>query len=523
MISRRTVLGMGTAAFAAGNRALQFPVAGQEAPQPNFVIVLVDDLDTGLFEQAIEDLPAIRSLRDSGVNFTRFFSPTPLCSPARASLLRGQYAHNTGVLWNRGQAGGSGGFEAFHRMGREESTIATWLQDGGYRTGLVGKYLNSYPMGADPRHIPPGWDYWVSHPAEMRELFYFNYTMNENGEIVEYQSDPEDYSTDVIARHCLSFIEEAVESDQPFFLLATPYAPHDPAQPAIRHEAATVSGSLPQTPSLNEEDVTDKPEWLRDLPLVTDEEFGRITANYQQRIRTLLAVDELVGLIVQTLGERGQLDNTFVVFLSDNGFHYGEHRVKFGKVTPYDEATRIPLIISGPGVPAGVAVDSLAAMIDIAPTIGELAGLAVPEWVDGNSLVADLRGEGTEGRAWVLLEQFEVIAERTRGSDRERPQRKRPVRGTPMPMADATPTPARFIQANVPPFVALRGEDTLYVEYATGERELYDLDVDPYALENIADDVDEARVADLSRIVMELADCTGERCREAATSPLLAD
>ncbi len=514
--TRRAVLASMLAGGSGASVLAGWPASARQATpepvRPNIVVIQVDDLDSALFADVLPDLPAISSLVATGTSFDRYFVSTPLCGPSRATLLRGQYAHNTGVLWNRGEEGGSGGFEAFHRLGLESSTIATWLQDAGYRTGLVGKYLNNYPMGAEEGFTPPGWDRWVVHASESREIFYYDYVLNIDGETVTYGDAPEDYSTDVIAGFTDRFIREGAEGSAPFFLLTTPYAPHDPADYPDRHASRFGDVPLPRGESWNEEDVSDKPEWVRQLPAIDDAVAAQVAANYTDRLRSMLAIDDLVATVLLALDETGQRENTCIVFTSDNGFHFGEHRIRFGKVTPYDESTRVPLVMAGPGIAAGARATALASNVDLAPTFAEWAGVAVPEFVDGRPLAATAR-EGMvpdvdAWRSWVLLEQFEVIEDRDRGTPE--PKSKTPKR----PRARATPdVPIRFTQADVPPFVALRGDESLYVEYASGEREYYELTVDPLALENRYDALPPERVASLSAILAELAACAGETCR----------
>lgn len=491
------------------------------ASRSNVVVVQVDDLDAALFAAALPDLPVISSLVADGTVFNRYFVSTPLCSPSRASLLRGQYAHNTGVLWNRGEEGGSGGFEAFHRLGLEDSTLATWLRGAGYRTGLIGKYLNNYPMGAEPGFVPPGWDTWAVHASDSREAFYYDYELNQNGEIITYGSAEEDYSTDVIAALSEAFIRESAEAGAPFFLLATPYAPHDPAEYAPRHADRFNDRDPARAPSWNEEDVSDKPEWVRNLPVIDGETAARVDEGYRNRLRSMLAVDDLVATLLSALEDTAQRANTVFIFTSDNGFHFGEHRVKFGKVTPYDESTRVPLVMAGPGIASGASVDVLAVNADLAPTIASWTGVAAPDFVDGRSLAGIASGTTPDAwRNWVLLQQFEQIDERGRATPepKRKPVKHKPLRGTPEAesVVAATPNaPERMIQADLPPFAALRGMDVLYVEYQSGEREYYDLAADPFALENMFDSLTQDRSDALAVALAEFATCTGDLCRTA--------
>jgi N-acetylglucosamine-6-sulfatase len=231
------------------------PAVTPSAERPNVVLIVTDDLDA----RSVEAMPAVRSLlHEQGVRFTNAFASTPLCCPARVSILRGQYVHNHGVLSNGGPYGG---FTTFRRRGGEDSTVATWLQAAGYRTALLGKYLNGYPEEADPTYVPPGWDEWYAF-AGGTSGFYADYELNENGRLVPYGSAPGDYSTDVLSAKATEFIERTTTADQPFFLYLAPYAPHAPRLPAPRHADTFADVQVPRSPAFNEADVSDKPGWV---------------------------------------------------------------------------------------------------------------------------------------------------------------------------------------------------------------------------------------------------------------------
>jgi arylsulfatase A-like enzyme len=472
--------------------------------EPNVVLILTDDQDV----RSVEAMPVVQSLlHDQGAHFTHLFASTPLCCPARASILRGQYAHNHGVLGNEPP---NGGFVIFRHLGLEDSTVATWLQAAGYRTALLGKYLNGYSEGADPAYVPPGWDEWYALVGGGPD-FYVDYELNENGRIVAYGSEPADYLTDVLSAKATDFVERTTAAGRPFFLYLAPYAAHAPVTSAPRHAKALAEAQAPHLPAFNEADVSDKPGWVQDQPLLTDEQVARIDVLYRNRLRTLLAVDEMVGALVATLTATGTLDNTYIVFTSDNGFHLGEHRLPRNKKTPYEAASRVPLLVRGPGVPAGLGVDSLALIGDLAPTIADLAGVPVPPFIDSRSLAPLLRG-GTPitWRGAVLLENFGEI-----GGRRETPS------ATPMARNSMEEGVAEESAVNaVPAYRAMRTANLLYVEYVTGERELYDLRVDPYELDNVAGDVDSALLEEVSRRLTALAACAAATCRAAEDAQL---
>lgn len=376
------------------------------ASPPNFVVIMTDDQQAG----TLQYMPRVtQDLINHGATFDNAFVTSPLCAPSRATFLTGRYAHNHGVVDNT--VSDSGGFGTFYANGAESKTLPVWLSNGGYRTALVGKYLNGYPGTAPKNYIPPGWSDWRS--IIFREKYY-DYKLNENGAIVPYSTAPTDYQTDVIRNLALTVLAESHASGAPFFVLVTPMAPHQPSTPAPRHLGMFAGAQAPRTPNFNEADVSDKAPPLNGLPPLDAGTIATIDATYASRLETLQAVDEMVGAIVDSLAHYGILDNTYVIFTSDNGFHMGNHRLAFGKGQPYDEDLRVPLVIRGPGIPIGH-ISEMVLNTDLAPTIGAWAGVVVPSYVDGRSLaglassggaakwrqafLAELGGKFTETRA----------------------------------------------------------------------------------------------------------------------------
>ena len=461
--------------------------AGDTIEQPNILFVLTDDLDLA----SIDQMPNINSLiAREGATFENAFVSYPICCPSRATMLTGLYSHNHNVRGNKQPVGG---FEKFRDEGLEEGTIAARLQEEGYRTALIGKYLNGYGQD-DPSYVPPGWDEWYAKPGRFE---YYDYELNENGEMVSYGSEEDDYITDVLSGKATDFVEQATSEDQPFFAYVAPTAPHSPSTPAERHEGAFSGEEAPRSPSFDEEDVSDKPAWLQELDPVSEKEESRIDARHQERLESMLAVDEMVGSLVEQLEAAGELENTYVVFTSDNGFHLGTHRMGHGKKTPYEEVARVPLFVRGPGVPAGSTLEDLVLNNDLAPTFTELAGLEGFE-ADGRSLAPLMRGEDTDWRSNVLLEAF--LDGRSAGGEGEAEDEEGSDGGN------------RTDQTS---FRAVRTETHKYVEHDNGEKELYDLANDPYELENVYETADPSLVEDLKGRLDALRNCAGARCREA--------
>jgi N-acetylglucosamine-6-sulfatase len=443
--------------------------------QPNIVFIMSDDQDVATMQY----MPRVQELlAGQGVTFQNSFVTEPQCCPSNVTMLTGQYAHNHGVLNNFYP---TGGFQKFVENGGDQSTIATWLQDAGYNTARIGKYLVQYPEGST--YVPPGWNEWYStYDGAGR---YFNYSLNENGQVVRYGNAPEEYSTDVLTNKAIDFIDRAEANDaQPFFLTFTPSAPHadsvpnGPATPAPRHAGMFAGATAPLTPSFNEADVSDKPPPIRNLPLLTGAQIAAIDREYQTRIESLQALDEGIGRIVETLAARGELENTYIVFTSDNGYHLGQHRFLNGKFQVYEEDIRVPLIIRGPGVAVGATVEQMAVNIDLAPTLAKW-GRATPDRVmDGQSLTP-LLGQGAEIQNWrkdFLVEIFRPLP--------------------PLGNGDV--------------IRAIRTEHEVYVEYRSGPRELYDLRTDPYQLQNVYATADPVHIAELSQRLAELAVSTGD-------------
>lgn len=457
------------------------PASPAEPPRgadrrPNLVLVVTDDMDTS----AVTHMPRVRSrLAAEGVTFSNAFATNPTCCPSRVSLLTGLYSHNHDVRVNIPP---HGGFPRLIELGLQKATVAAWLAAAGYETALVGKYVNWYPTPGRETHIPPGWSEW--HALFFPESYY-GYRMNSNGKVVSYGRAPADYQTDVLAAKAVEFIRRPHTS--PYLLYVAPFAPHGPAQPAERHRALLADLTAPRSPSFNEEDVSDKPSWLAALSRMTPEAIAQMDAFYRRRARALLAVDDLVEGVLRALEETSQLDRTYVLFTSDNGFQLGQHRLDHGKGFPYEASIRVPLIVRGPGVPAGTTLDPFVLNIDFAPTLAALAGVSPPRTLDGRSFVPFL-GAAPMPAGWredLLVECWNTPRDADDESEGQ---------GT-------------------PDYRALRTRGHVLIEYTgLGERELYDLAADPDQLENFHGRADEVLKRRLGERLQALAHCRGETC-----------
>jgi arylsulfatase A-like enzyme len=491
--------------------------AAQAAPDtaPNIVLILTDDQDGQ--PDMMNAMPNLQALiADQGMSFDHFFAPVPLCCPARAILLLGQYAHNSQMLHNLMPIGG---FQRFVELGLEDTTIATALDAAGYRTALIGKYLNDYPNADDPTHIPPGWDEWIA-PITHSAYGSFNYSMNENGVIVSYGNAPQDHISDVVTAKAVDFITRAATTspNTPFFVQINYLAPHSPANPAPRHAQMFPNAQTPRPPSFNESDMADKPAFMQSLPLFGPSDIAGMDTFRRKQLQSIQAVDEGIAAVVQTLQTQGKLDNTYIIFTSDNGLHAGQHRFPIGKGAAFEEDVRVPLMVRGPGVPAGVVRSELVSMVDIVPTLADLGGANMTIEVDGRSLVPLLHTTAPPAQGWrkaVLIEHW--------------PQPSSFVTD-PHPMAEPPDPGDLFLHrllygdqaataydhaatVDTPDWTVLRTADYKYVRRVGNARELYDIDQDRYELYSQHADADAAFLSQLNTRLNALYTCAGAACR----------
>ena len=406
-----------------------------DSGRPNIVLILTDDqrFDT------LWAMPTVESqLVAKGIEFTNGFVSNPLCCPSRSSILTGEYSHSTGVYTNQPDQP-HGGFPAFH----DDSTIATWLHGAGYRTGLFGKYLNGYTG----TYVPPGWTRWF---VTYDEGGYYDYMATANGHIIKFGSNRSAYGTGVMGRRATAFIR-STDPARPLFLYFAPHAPHEPAVPAKAdlHAFSHLSKWRPR--SYDEPGIADKPAYLRDNLRLSSSAAAAVNEFRLDQYRTLLAVDRAVAGILDALSDTGRLSNTMIVFMSDNGMLWGEHRWT-KKIVPYEESIRVPFVIRDDALIASPRSDGhLVLNIDLAPTLAAVAGVGAPS-VEGMSLLPLLSSSTPPWRSDFLIEHLETTA------------------------------------SGVPTYCGVRSEGFVYVDYATGEEELYDLSRDPYELTNGAND-----------------------------------
>jgi len=504
---RGAALAIASAAIALGLLASNHPSPADAAkPRPNVLFVMSDDQT----QASMQHMPQIRSrVGGKGATFPDNFTNWPLCCPSRATYLTGQYVINHDV---RGNAPGNvndpgypvGGYRKFKQL-HGNNNLATWMQDAGYYTAHVGKYLNGYALAEAPTEVPNGWTQWYGTASQTQEVY--DYELNENGTLVPYGTDVPDFKGDVITGKALDFIEDRAPSSQPFFLSVAYTAPHGggpnpnpqppsdcqgTAKPAPRHASSFDSEPLPVPPNFNEGDVSDKPAAISSLPALDAADITDLTRRHRCRIESILHIDEGVSQMLDELSAQGELKNTVVIYTADNGFFTGEHRVDNGKNRAYEEAIRVPLLIRGPGVPQGVNVADLAVNADLAPTILGAANAPAGLTMDGRSLLRSAAKPRLERGRELLIEKGAV-------NDEGEPD-------------DAAA------------FVGIRNRNFKYVEYGTAEKELYDLRSDPYELQNLVSDSSyDAVEAALAARLNVLDSCNGDSCRTAPALTLKID
>ncbi len=443
----------------AAHRPAAVPLSASGS-RPNIVFVLTDDLSLNL----LRFMPHVQAMERNGVTFRDYFVSDSLCCPSRASIFTGDFPHDTGVFNN---VGADGGFNVFHRRGEERRTFAVALQRAGYRTAMMGKYLNGYlektarSVGVTNKYVPPGWSEWDVAGWGYPE---FNYWLNENGGLHYYGHASQDYLTDVLARRGVRFIDRSAASGKPFFLELATFAPHEPYTPAPRdaHNFPRLRAPQPQNFDVL---PTHPPDWLAGHPRLTPAQMTQIDSVFRRRAQSVQAVDDMIAQIEAALSAHGLANNTYLVFSSDNGYHTGEYRLMPGKLTAFNTDIRVPLVIDGPRVPVGRTSDAMVENIDLAKTFAAIAGTTMS--ADGHSLLSLLRGQKPSGwRKAILVEH----------------------RG-PVTSAD-TPDFQEPASGNPDTYEALRTRDFLYVEYADRKnsvsREFYNLRSDPFELHNTA-------------------------------------
>lgn len=463
------------------------------AAQPNIVVVMTDDQeDMG----SMAYMPKVRQLiAEQGITFQNSFANVPLCAPSRASFFTGQAAHNHGIRANSPLD--NGGWETF--KAQEATALPVWLQQAGYKTALIGKYINRYGQqsvwGAwlawvanlfgielkgetigNPRDwVPKGWDLWYAFTGS--RVRYYDYQINENGDILSFGDKPEDYSTDVLRERAVRFILDQKDSKQPFFLYVAPKTAHAQgthAIPAPRHKGLFADVELPRRASFDEQKIDRK---AIKAPRLSKPTVAELTGRYRAELKSLQAVDEMVEAIVAALKEAGKFDDTVIVYTSDNGFLFGEHRL-IGKTAAYEESIKVPLVIRGPGIAKNDTSPGLVSTLDVVATIADLAGAKPAHDLDGRSLKPLFADPNAAWRSALVFESPVTRFERAQNR-----------------------------------YVGVRTPTRKYVRYEGGFEELFDLSADPHELKNeVKSPAYAADLAMLRGLYERLAGCAGSTC-----------
>jgi arylsulfatase A-like enzyme len=481
------IAGIAAAVVFAGAPGGPEPAAAGAQSPPNIVVLLTDDQEP----ESLKVMNTVANeLKDKGVTMKRYYNNFPLCCPSRATLLTGQYAHNHDILANQAPEGGFGKFDELHG----NDYLPLWLQQAGYTTGFVGKFMNEYAepdeYGTTPTTVPRGWNDWRAlAPANAQ---YFDYTLNQNGVLTGYGARNRDYSTDVFTTKAKKFIRRSAPSASPFFLLLGYAAPHGGgggspgrscnrgARPAPRHLRALRKLDKKERfafpPSFNEAKITDKPTSVQQMGPLTAGQIRDIKRKRRCAWESLLAVDESVGEVTAELERAGENRDTYVFFLSDNGYLRGEHRIRNQKRYLYEESARVPFIVRGPGVARGESSFDVVANADLTSTLLQISGASPGTPQDGVSLLPNFHNPNAETGRAILLEAYA-------GQE----------------------------------ILGLRTSRYLYTEWDTQlpqpELELYDTYVDPYQLQNLAHDPRYGGVvASLRDQLDQLIGCVGAEC-----------
>ncbi|RMJ20911.1 Arylsulfatase, partial [Aspergillus sp. HF37] len=442
---------------------------------PNFLFVLTDDQDLQLNSPAYMPKTLSR-VKDKGVDYTNHFVTTSLCCPSRVSLWTGRQAHNTNVTdtdppW--------GGYPKFVSQGFNDDWFPIWMQNAGYNTYYTGKVMNSHSVDTYNDPFMKGFN-GSDFLLDPYTYSYYNSTYQRNHE--PPKSYEGQHTTEVITEKGLGFLNDALKSDRPFFLTVAPIAPHanidssqlagpggvimSPPIPVPGYRDLFQDAKIPRTPNFNPVNQTGV-SWIKDLERQNETVVEYEDSFYRKRLQSLQSVDDLVEVLVDRLEESGDIDNTYIIFSSDNGYHLGQHRLPPSKYTGFEEDIRVPFFIRGPGIPEGESIDGVTTHIDLAPTFFDLAGIPLRKDFDGTPMPI------TQDTASIKHEHVAVEFWGDSGLEGKF-SRLGPGGDTRMP--NNSYKSARIL-----------GEDynLYYAVWCTNEHELYDLSTDPYQTQNI--------------------------------------
>ena len=458
-------------------RPLTTPEFRAPRTQPNLLMITADDAT----QDDLQHMPNVqRLIADHGVSLTNGIAPSPICVPARASLITGQYAHNHGAVTI---SGSGGGYDAFD----DDDTLPGWLQDAGYDTFFIGKYLNGYKAGSA---VPPGWSEWRG-TEDPTTYNFVRPSISVNGTSTSY----EQYSTDLFSDLTVDLLDDPERRQKPWYMWVNYVAPHhggpdapdDPVNthpddpkplktttPAPEDENTFESLTLPDKPNMFEKNVSDKALIGAVRNTWSPSRREELVEAHQQRVESLQSVDRAVARTVRTLRQTDQLDNTWVVFTSDNGYALGEHNLD-GKLWYFREIVEVPMVVRGPGLPRGTKSGTPVTNADWAPTFAALAGATPARTVDGVNVAPWLDRDA--GTRVVPLEAY-------------------PVSGGTKPI-----------------YTGVMAGPWTYVEDRDGRGEVYYREVDPWENHSLRQDPRyRSQVRELAALTDRYANCAGDTC-----------
>jgi arylsulfatase A-like enzyme len=534
---------------------------------PSFVVIQTDDqtLD-GLYaafgEPRLQAMPnTLNLIAKRGMTFNRYYASYPLCCPSRVSLMTGRYAHNNGV---KGNIQPNGGYFGFSFRAAYSHNIATWLQGAGYRTIHIGKFLNGY--GDEPYDngttVPPGWSAWHTTLKADTNHYFYGYTLNNNGVVEGPYGDPgtwepreyttrDDlgcpfaplnglpcfYETDTLTNFATQELRET-SPEQPFYLQLDYTAPHGdfrkPAgpEPAPRHYDWFKGAPMPHNrgQGFAEGNVSDKPSFIKEAPYLSLSDIHTYRVYWDKMLESLRSIDDGVKQLMDTLGSLHRLRNTYVIFTSDNGFFFGEHRLIGGKFLAYEPATHLPFLIRGPHIRANTESGEIVGNIDVAPTILELAGVTPDKSVDGRSMTPFFKDPELRTLRPFLFESFVETSDVQEAGAIAEPSdqsssRPRKTNAAAQLSSKAQRGGGATISLLAPPkdYEGIRLGPYKYIAWPDGEKELYDLEKDPYELNNLVRIPNYFPIRNFlhRELIERLEDCVGRGCsEEAAEIPL---
>jgi N-acetylglucosamine-6-sulfatase len=443
------------------------PSVAQVKARPNIVFVLTDDQMPGT-ENRMGALQ--NNIVSEGVRFSNTVSTFPLCCPGRATIQRGQYAHNTKIYGNSLPLGG---WAKFRNRGEHRSTMATWLDSRSYQTGLFGKYMNNYT----DKGIPPGWDRWYAWNGPKEGWTAVN-DQGRRKPLVKQEADA------LVAKEARAFLDNRLSNRAPVFAFVNFGAMHDPYYSSEIDEKKFRGVGVPRTMAFNEDDVSDKNASIRHLTRLSDGQISDLDSQYRRGLRSLERVDRFIADASDILRRHREMDNTYFVFYTDNGAHFGQHRLRHGKLQPYEEDINFPLIVRGPGIPHGAVRSGLIGNHDIAPTLADMGNAPTPDFVDGRSFLSLAKGNITTWPRTAVLSEREQNLE-------------------PPPLWEA-----------------LRMKDYKYIRFQNNEKEFYNLAADPIEIQSTPESLDDATRNYWEQRLNDLHGCQRAGCRAAENAPL---